>query len=192
MTLHGSVMFVPRVAPMEAWGRGNEKKQTASMGGPELEPRAFTCPGHTEMHLAWFPKAGTICFYAPRPPRGVLNMGVPELEPRVSPHRCCYYLDAADSPSPSSSSSPRPSDTLILRLTHTQIHSYSDSLILRLTRNKTNSHLDALMLIPTYTHTHSHSLSDSLIPRLTHTQTQSYSDSLPLNFPCTHTCDARG
>ena len=46
-------------------------------GGPELEPRVFTCPGHTGGYLTWWSCAGTTCFHVFRPSRGVSNMVVP-------------------------------------------------------------------------------------------------------------------
>ncbi len=39
--------------------------------------RVFTCAGHPGGYLTWWSRAGTICFYVSRPPRGVSNMIVP-------------------------------------------------------------------------------------------------------------------
>eukprot|EP00959_Pyramimonas_sp_CCMP1952_P185199 3872600-Pyramimonas_sp.AAC.1 len=38
-----------------------------SHGGPELEPRVLTCPGHPGGDLTWWSRAGTMCFHVSRP-----------------------------------------------------------------------------------------------------------------------------
>ena len=45
-------------------------------GGPELEPRVFTCTCHPWGYLTWWSCAETVCFHVSRPPRGVSNMVV--------------------------------------------------------------------------------------------------------------------
>ena len=66
------------VAP--SWNHVFSRVQAAQVGiehgGPELEPRVFTCSGHPGGYLTWWPRAGTTCFHVSRPPRGVSNMVV--------------------------------------------------------------------------------------------------------------------
>ena len=45
-------------------------------GGPLLEPRVFTCPGHPGQYVTWLHRVGTTCHDVSKPPRGVSNMVV--------------------------------------------------------------------------------------------------------------------
>ena len=55
-----------------------------SHGGPALEPRVFTCPGHPGGYLTLWPRAGTMRFHVSPPHRGVSNMAVPRVNQMFS------------------------------------------------------------------------------------------------------------